>query len=287
MGLAVPQLSYKNFHFSNWGTNPSNTPGLQITAGTSNSEGSWTEIATSSNITADITCFTLWLVALSGTGDRQMLIDIGIDPAGGTSYTAIISNIVCGNMPINQAGLPNYGIKFVFPMHIPAGSSVAVRAQGSSGTAQTVYVNMEFWGSPSAPHAFPCASFSETIGTITNSQGVSFTPGNVSDGSWVSLGTTSSSLWWWQLCYSIGNATIGSRYTFIELAWGDGSNKHLIMKASHSGTTSEVVVDTAGANSFFMNCYHPVPAGATLYVRGRCSTSPETGYNAVAVGLGG
>ena len=280
---AAPMARY-GFTY-NYGTNPTTTPGQVVTAHvTPNTEGSTPLVlATGSNIAQDVNWIELSLNGTSGTGDRQMLLDIGVDPAGGTSYTWVIQNLVIGNLPLATA-LP--GAQFLLPFFIKAGSQVACRVQCSQ-TVITVRVAAKFYGFPDRPEAVPAGSFSETMGTITNSQGVSFTPGNAADGTYVSLGATTKPMWWWQLCYSIANGTITAESTFIDLAWGDGSNKHVIMRAQHIGATTEACADVLAVNKNHALCYCPVPAGATLYVRGRCNNAPDTGYNAVALGIGG
>lgn len=272
------------FRYDNWGTNPSATPGTSVIPGATNAEGSWTQVASSANIAQDVVGFSLQVTNGATSGQQKShLLDVGIDPAGGTSYTAAISNIVCG-----QSGsvIALSGHNFYFPLSIKSGSSVAVRVQGNNGTAGTVRVAVRFHGQVSGALALPCGWFSETIGTITNSSGNSFTPGNAADGSWASLGTTTNPMWWWQLGYQISNSSTSLHATYIDLAWGDGSNKHLIKRLLHGGNTTEQIGDFLGANLNPFESYCPTPAGATLYVRGRCSAAPDTGYDAVAIGIG-
>jgi hypothetical protein len=283
-------LKHAGFSAFQWGYNnlgaPSATPGTLITAGGSNAEGSWTQIASGANIANDVYGIGLWLTALSGTGDRQLLLDIGVDPAGGTSYTAVVSNMVVGNFPTAVTAI-NSGTRFLFPLFIKAGSSVAVRAQGNNVTGPTFRVVANFFGHPTRPESALVGTFAETIGTITNSQGVGFTPGNNAWGSYQLLGATVAPLWWWQGCYSINNGTITAEYTYIEFSYGDASNKIPIMTLLHAGTTAEVVCDMINANQNIFNCYEPVPAGTNIYVRGFCQNAPDTGYNAVMIGIGG
>jgi len=285
MSLLVPKQSASFFTYDNWGANPSATPGTSVTPGASNSEGSWTQIASSANIAQDIYGFYLQIAAGATSGAiKSQLLDIGVDPAGGTSYSPIISNLVCGASPaLSAAGAK----EFFFPFYIKAGSSVAVRIQGSNATAGTVRVIARFYGRRTAPETMPVGMFSETLGTITNSSGQSITPGNAADGSWVDLGTTTLPLWWWQIGHQIDNATITAEYTYFELAFGDASNKHTIFKIMHGGTTGETVGNAMQTNLLSIAAYCPVPAGTHIYLRARCNNSPDTGYNAVAVGIGG
>lgn len=283
--LGAPGFSSFQWTYDNWGANPASTIGTSITPGASNVEGSWTQVASSANIANDVYAFYLQIHSgATSTAQKDHLFDIGVDPAGGTSYTAIISNIDCGSAPaLTAAGAR----EFAFPFFIKAGSSVAIRCQGSNATAGTVRAAIRFYGKPSRPELFPVGQYSETIGTITNSAGQSFTPGNAADGSWTDLGATSRDLWWWQVGYGISNATITAEYTYIELAWGDGSNKHTIFKIMHGGTTSETAGAAAQTNLLMWAAYQPVPAGSNIYIRGRCNNAPDTGYHAVAIGIGG
>ena len=279
-------LSAHSFTYNNWGTNPSSTPGTSVVPGTSNAEGSWTQIASSANISQDIFGFLLSVHnGNSNATAKNHLLDVGVDPAGGTSYTAVISNIVCGSTGnvVDQ----KFGAEFLFPLFIPSGSSVAVRVQGSHTVAGTVRVCAKFYGSLGRQEETPLGQFSETIGTITNSNGVSFTPGNAADGTWVSLGTTAKAMWWWQLAYQIDNGTVTAEQTYIELAHGDATNKHSIITLFHEGNSAETLGIVMGENLNHFAAYKPLPAGVELWVRGRCNNAPDSGYNAVAIGIGG
>ncbi len=286
MSLFPKGLSRYSFTFDNFGANPSSTPGTSVTPGATNAEGSYTQIATSGNIAADI--YGVYLRVANGstsTAQKDHLLDLGVDPAGGTSYTAVISNIVCGSSA--DITTPGSGQQFFFPLYIPSAASVAVRIQGSNGTAGTVFVCAKFYGKPSSPEHVPVGAYAETVGTITNSQGVSFTPGNAADGTWASLGTTVKDLWWWQIGYQVSNATITAERTYIDIAHGDGTNKHVIMRTLHAGGAAETCGSVINANLNMFDCYCPVLAGTTLYIRGRCENAPDTGYNGVAIGIGG
>lgn len=283
--LFCPGLSSFLWSFDTYGANPGLTPGTSVTPGASNAEGSWTQIASSANIANQVDWVELHVTdGSTTTAAKNHLLDLGIDSAGGTSYTACVSNIVCGGTAaINAAG---GGAHFLFPCRIATGSSVAVRIQGSNATAGTVRVTAKFYGQASNPEAMPVSSYSETIGTITNSNGVSFTPGNAADGAWVSLGTTAQPLWWWQLCVQVDDSTMTGLQFYADLSFGDGTNKHLINRTMYNTTSAEAIGAPIPGNLNFLNCYCPVPAGSSIYVRGRASTAPDTGYNAVAVGFG-
>jgi len=285
--LEATGLSSYGFTYDNWGADASTSPGTSVTPGASNAEGTFTQIASSANIAQD--CYWVYIAVSSGNtsaNQKDHLLDIGVDPAGGTSYTAAISDIVCGESAGCGSGV-NGPVTFLFPLFIKSGSSVAVRIQGSNATAGTVRVSAKFWGQPSNTESVPVGQYSETIGTITNSQGVSFTPGTAADGTWVSLGTTTNALWWWQLCVQVSNGTLTALNTYVDLAFGDATNKIIISRLVFYTSTLEAAADSFKLNLALPSCFMRVPGGSTLYVRGRCSAAPNTGWNAVAVGIGG
>lgn len=275
-----------SFTYDNLGATPTTTPGGLVTAGGSANTESTTPLvlATGANLSQDIYWLEIIVHSSSGTGDRQILLDLGVDPAGGTSYTYVISNIVCGNNATVTGLAP--GHCFVFPFFIKSGSQVACRIQCSQASI-TCRVIARFYGLPSNPMVVPRGSFSETIGTITNSSGVTITPGNAADGSWQLIGTTTKAMWWWQLGYSIANGTITGEVTFIEVARGDGSNKHIFFKTQHLGNVAETVGDLLIANKSHLNAFCHVPGGTGIYARGRCNNAPDTGYNVNMIGIGG
>lgn len=268
------------WRWDNYGS-PDIDPGIQVLAGLNNAEGSWYQVATASNISTDVFGVLLWISYGYISGVSAMhLLDIGTDPAGGTNYTARINNIACGSSEAAHVG----GRWFYFPLKIKAGSSVAVRVQGKYTAENGVWVAIKFFGKPSRPEMVRAGWYSETIGAITNSNGVSFTPGSASEGAWTSLGTTTRKLWWWQLCVQCDNATVTALYYFFDLAWGNSSNKHMIIENMryYIGGSAETA-----SNPLMIEGYCEVPAGGELFVRGHCSGTPVTGWNAVAVGIGG
>lgn len=270
-------MNRNSFNWRSFTTStPSTTPGTAITPG-SGAEGSYAQIA--SALTNDVYGFMLWINAGNTTGtQRDILVDIGVDPAGGTSYTAVINNLL-----VSQAAAAlNGGVWFYFPFFIKAGSTVGARARSNS--TSTVRVAGVFYGLPTHPETCPVGQYSETIGASGNA-GTSFTPGNSgAAGAWASLGTTTWPCWWWQLGVGIANTTTTALAYLIDLAYGDGTNQVMIFEklpillpGTAEQTTKPLTVDG----------FKEVPAGATLYVRGSCSGTAVTGFSATAIGIGG
>lgn len=268
------------FKYSNWGT-ASTAPGVTVTPGASNVEGSWTAMASSANIAVDMWGFLIWVAGGNVSGQsRAHVLDVGVDNAGGTTYTAKITDLICG-----QSGNAVDGGRFYyFPLFIKAGSSVAVRIQGDGATAGTMKVGMTFYGRPTHPESVWVGSYSESIGTITSTVGVGFTPGNTgTKGSWQSLGATTKRLSWWQLGVAINNNNTTAQMYFIDLAYGDATNKIAIIE--NYPILMEGTVEKVGS-IIMPEGFAEVPEATNIYVRGACSGTAVSGFNANAIGIG-
>jgi hypothetical protein len=278
------QNSYQSYVYDNWSDAPGQSQGTTVIPGASNAEGSWTRTADAANVSSDIYGIYVQINgALRSARAKLQVMDIGVDPAGGTAYQPIISNLVCGESPQST----NPGLKeHYFPYFVKANSSIAVRFSGSNAGPDTVFTAMTLYGNPSNQSMMPVGSYSEAYG-ISNTHGTVFVPGNNVDGAWVLLGTTSRPIWWWQLGYQINNTTITAEYTYITLAVGTASYKKPIFTVMHAGSTSESVGLIGQTQMLWHAAYRPVPAGTNVYVMGRCTGAPDTGYQAGVIGIGG
>lgn len=259
-------------------TKPSTTPGVSVTPG-SGSKGSYVQLASGANLAHDCYWMDLWVNAGStATTIRDILIDIGLDPAGGTSYAQLggINDIF-----VPQASRAVDGGRwFQFPLFIKSGTSVGVRAQANN--TSTVRVQARFFGLPTKPEATPCGTYSETLG-VSGNGGTPFTCGNSGAwGSWTSLGSLTRACWFFTLAYGNNVGTTTAQMYLAELGYGNGANIITIvnMAAMFNPGTSE-----RSGNIPNWGIYE-VPAGGTLYVRGSASGTAQT-TEAVAVCVGG
>jgi hypothetical protein len=222
----------------------------------------------------------LWVTGgATAATNKAHLLDIGVDEAGGTSYTAIVSNIVCGG----SAAPSSAGYAMRLPLFISAGASLAVRVQGAAGTAGTVYVMCRLLGGPTRPDMVRSGKYAETIGTITGSLGVTVAASNGAKGSWVSMGTATKELWWVQPFFHCTSTGYGDEWLLVDVAIGDGSNKHIIVENCCFGAAS--------ISENFVRLLHPagnwrIPAGSTLYMRAAAVFASTTNHG-VLVGIGG
>ncbi len=258
--------------------NPATAPGVAVTPA-AGSKGSYVQLASGAALAQDCYLLLLWVVAGNTTATiRDILMDIGLDPAGGTSYSQVggINNIM-----VSQASnAVDGGRWFEFPLFIKAGTSVGVRGQANN--TSTFRCAAWFFGQPTRPEFCPVGQYSETLG-VSGNGGTPYTCGNSGAwGSWTSLGSTTRPLWFWHL--SVGNnvGTTTAQMYFAELGYGDGTNMISIiprLPMFNPGTAER------SGQPLLWGIWE-VPAGGTLYVRGSASGTAET-TEAVAIGIGG
>jgi len=140
-----------------------------------------------------------------------------------------------------------------------------------------VRIGIRAYGQPSAPWLLPVGQYSETLGTITNSNGVSFTPGNAADGTWASLGTTTRDLWWFQLGYQVDNGTVTAEFAWIELGAGGSGTQRALLRRAHAGTTAEAVGDGMGSQTVWHEGYHHGQIKLALKIAGQPFDDEEIG----------
>lgn len=260
-------------------TTPSTTPGVSVTPG-SGSKGSYVQLASGANLVNDAYGVLLWVVAGNTSSTiRDILMDIHLDPAGGTSYAALGG---LNNIFVPQAGNAVQGGRFFyFPLFIESGTSVGARGQANN--TSTFRVAAWFFGKPTHPENIEVGQWSETIG-VSGNGGTPFTCGNTAAwGSWTSLGTTSRPCWYWQLAWGHNVGTTTAQMYFAELAYSsDGTNFITIIPCMPMFNPGNA---EASSNSLYPGRWE-VPAGGTLYVRGSASGTAET-TEAVAIGIGG
>lgn len=278
MTLWVPPQGLTRTLGSHASVRPGANFGATVTPGTG-AYGSWVNLFSALTYAAAgimISMNTNYASAAS----RNSVVKLGIDPAGGTSYTDLIPGLICGGASA-YAGASAGGVWYYFPVAIPAGASVAVAAYGSVAT--DFYVNATLETSPRG--LVQAGSVVEAIGLASNYVGTAITAGTTSEGAWTSLGTTTRALWWWQVGMQISTADTNWTGTVfhVDLAYGDASNKTVILEDWYGSFGSAEVLHGQGRT---LGCEHLVPAGATLYARAQCSGSADP-LVVAAYGVGG
>ncbi len=252
----------------------------QVAAGTSNADGSVVTVL--SALAHDCEYLVLGFNGFGESGKAMRVLgDVLIDPAGGTSWTQLIADLLIGHTGYglnvrDSSTLPVIPPFYHFPLWIPAGSTIGVRARTSSATTLggggtnggLVYVFAG--GGNKNPGSWWCGQKVETIGvTPASSQGTPVTPGgNSTFGSWTDIGSpttarggavqfqargTSGTSFNNQLCrYEFGIA--GTKIGPPHVGGGSGSN---------------LTLTTLWAGPLFLD----VPSGTQFQARGQSSHS--------------
>jgi hypothetical protein len=220
---------------------------------------------------------------------RRNLVDILIDPAGGTSWSVLIANLYCA-----YASLGCGGYWYYFPIYLKSGTSIGSANQSVTGTTSALRVLIRCYGKPTRPELLRVGTKVQTYGAVTGTTtGTAITPGTNALGAYTAtLGTSTYDQWWWQCGLGYDDTTIGGGVSLSEATLMD------IAHSTDGGTTKVPVADGIMANfstseqggkaAFGIDVpYYPVPSGSTIYMRAASSIAPNTTPTCVAYGLGG
>lgn len=169
-------------HDVSLGDDAATSTGTSVAANASaNTLGSWVQLG--SDTTRDGFLFGVAMTTIAqGIGH---LVDIGIDPAGGTTFTPVAQQIAVA--VANSATAPALQMHFV-PLggiFVPSGSAVAARTRASTGSSALDVRAMLMIGAPDAGY-----NWVESLGISTaDSGGTSIDPGATANtkGSWTTL----------------------------------------------------------------------------------------------------
>jgi len=277
MSLIVPGMSGFRWRFDTAAGRYSNGKGVTVTPAQNTKVGAaWAELTDGANVTTDVWFVQVTFLSNQGAS-RNTIVDIGIDPAAGTSYSVLIPDLLA-SCASNTGGGPN-GSSYFFPIHIPAGSSIAARASINNGTVGSFTCYMVLYGKPSRPEMTWKGQKIEAIGiTAASSAGTAVTSGGVSEGTWTSLGTVTRQAHWFQQGFGVNNATMASVRYGMDLSAGSAGGQIMLIEEQIVHTsTSETVDTTDGLPSGVV-----VPAGSTIYGRLQCSGTADSGLSMAA-----
>ena len=141
-------------------------------------------------------------------------------------------------------------------------------------------------GKPTNPENVPQGQTCEVVGAVSSSKGVTFTPGNAAEGSWQSLGTTTKDNWAFYLGVGYGNSAATASVTAIDLAFGDATNKTMLIENYFANLASTENIACFGIE-MLAPIYKYVPSGSTLYIRGQGTAAATGTWNANVLCIGG
>lgn len=277
MSLFVPKPNRWLWSFDSRTDRPSATDGTSTTPG-NNSKGSYSSaIVSSANMADDGWWIEVYISSGAGSAvARDTLVDIGMDPAGGTSYSVLIPDLLAPNSaPYATFG----GIPYSFPVHIPAGAQLAARSSVNNATGGTPRVAIAVYGHPSNPDMRWKGSTVEALGvTAASSNGTAVTSGGASEGSWTTLGTSTYDARYVELGFGINNSAMTALGYHVDLSHGaSGGDVMLIENQLVITTAAEQVTKYATEQAFCK-----IPAGDSVYGRMQCSGTANTGLSMAA-----
>lgn len=259
-------------------TRPAAKLGTDCTPG-NNTKGSYSQILTA---LSDATYYMR--VCFSSVGAsavaKNALVDIGIDPAGGSSYSVLVPDLMAScAAAYGTLG----GVWYEFPIYIPAGATVATRGSVNSGTVGTITTAIQLFGRPSRPDLLRYGTGVVAFGvTAASSSGTAVTPGGASEGTYTQIGSaTDRRLWWWQVGWGINDSTMTAALLHIDLAIGDATAKQTVIQDQLVITTSAELLTSFNPPSPI----YDAPVGANVYVRARHSGTADSSNSAIVYGV--
>lgn len=215
---------------------------------------------------------------LSAAVAKDTVLRVGVDLAGGTTFTAI-GDFLVG--PSGQFNLGGSSTSIWLPYGIPAGATIGM--VGSVNNAVPGTLRASWRASPLGGGTAFVGTAIESVGlTLASSTGVAVTPGQAAEGSWTSLGTLTNACKYMGVGCSINNATMTGLTYHIDLSYStDGGTTKILL------VEDQYVIATSGESVGFDSKYRllafaDIPAGATIYGRAQCSGAPDAGFSMAA-----
>lgn len=263
------------------------TLGTSVTPG-NNTKGSWTQILPALAQTTYLLEIGFCLGRVSGQA-RDILADVGVDPAGGSSYSVLVPDLLC-----SCSAAPNgvLSVLYYFPIRIASGSTVAVRGSVNNATVGTFRAVLFAYGAPADVSRIRYGSYVRAYGVNqAASCGTPVTPGTTSEGTWTELtaGTGSTiaggdAPWFWQMGFGINNNNMAALHYFMDGSVGAAGGDRIVGQ--------EVLVYTDGTeqalyHNRLQGSEYDAAAGLKTFGRLQCSGTADTGISMAMYGLGG
>lgn len=242
--------------------------GPSITAGgTANTKGAYGQLIAAAGFDASF-IYLEWNSTFTANTDTSSLMDIAIDPAGGTSYTVIVSNMLCGSVggPV-QVGTRS----MLIPVSIPRGSSIAARYQSVSA-GHTMQIGCRLYGGvhPNQPrlHRGPLITYGVTEATSSAINVVNAGSPNTK-GAWAAIGTASRQHSGVVVGLQLGTGTTGNERPFYDIGMdpaGGTAYTTIIPEIAAASSTAEEMVSADPVSAIL---HVSIPSGATFAARGQ------------------
>lgn len=263
---------------------PAASIGTTITPGASNVKGSYATVLSGATVAFDV-CGMLINFNSNSTAAtaRDTTVDIGVDPAGGTSFTVLAPDLLASCASTLALGP---GVNYYFPIWAKAGSSIGARAAVNNATAGTLRCVITVFGKPRDPKQARVGSKIISVGVGVSSNGTAVTPGTTSDGTFTQLtASLAQDCWWWQLGMGVNDSTMtsGNMYS-ADLAYGSSTTVNAIIIRDQVWVIPDAneslcnIPSLEGGERFVKN-------GSGIYVRSQCSGTSDSAISYAAYGV--
>ncbi len=238
--------------------------GKTITSGSANVEGAWSEMIASTLYDSD------WLYVQyrsDGSQNNQFLTDVGVGGAGGEKE--IVENL-------HSANKGHAVTQMIFPIHIPAGTRIAMRCQanGSSKPLNAVLAvaSGSFLGGRKGlskgyaygDDAADSGGTSIDPGATANTKPATFTTLDASTGNPIQ--------WLYIMWGTRGNAAMALADWLFDIAVGTATNEEIVVADAHVRVDATENISPRCAGPFPVN----IPAGTRLSTRSQCTITDAT-----------
>lgn len=265
------------------GTRPPTTSGTMGTLVTpaQNSFGSYVTIIAAADVDYDVWEWEVRLSQVFAAGNaRNTVMRVGVDPAGGTSFTKVV-DLFCGS-PGPAYNLP---CTFCFPHRIAAGSTIGVALSVNHSTLTAARAQAIIRGRPTRPEIVRVGKYFEEVGlTLASSSGTAVVQGTTSEGDWTDIGTLTRPCWTWRLGMGVNNAAQNQSIVHMDMAIGDASNKRMVFQ-NYGALMNSNEDSYHYRTSESGNC--EADDGEHVYVRAQSSATADANFSMFAVGVGG
>lgn len=285
--LWMPRSSDTNLYIPSVadGTRPAAAFGTSVTPG-NNTYGSYVSMIAGASVTHDVYGFWSNFNSNSAsTAARDSLATLGLDAAGGSSFTDFISHIQCssaGPYFADSAGVGGYW--YWWPVFVQAGTSFGVKATVNNATVNTLRAHVILCCKPDYPNNQQLGTFVQTFGANPGtSTGTTITPGTASEGAYADVGTLDKNLWYWQFGFGLNDGAMPNSMHSVDLAIGDATNKKIAILNGFCTVSSTEAICKRADGGFCKGA-----SGDHVYMRAQAGPN-AAGANAsgIAYGIGG
>jgi hypothetical protein len=219
------------------------------------------------------------------TAAHASAITIGIDLAGGTTYTDWIVDLLGGPAGDYAGVAGGNGVNYRFPLRVPNGASLAAKGTRSVGTT-AFRVACKILCKPTHPELIRYGSFVRTFGATGGGSpnGTVVTSGTAAEGNWATLASSiAEDLWYWELGMGVDSAGTALNVYLADLGIGDGSNKKIAIDDAEFCTQQTENLSKAPAGRAMQ-----AKAGDNVYCRAQVGpNAASTNVTFAAYGVGG